>query len=42
MKPEEEKEEDFDFDEYYRDFPPLLPIFIVVAAICVGFYFLFT
>lgn len=46
MKTEEKKEEDneldFDYDEYYRDFPPLVPIFIIAIAVCVVVYFLLT
>ena len=44
MKTDEDKENDFDFDydEYYRDFPPLVPIFIIAVAVCVGVYFLLT
>jgi len=46
MKTEKNKNEendfDFDYDEYYRDPPPLLPIFIVAVVICIGIYFLLT
>ena len=42
MKPEEEENFDFKYNEYYRNFPPLVPIFIVAIAICIGFYLLFT